>query len=105
MALWTMLVSVLMIVMAFVSRVVKLHRRLSVDIFGGARAWFSTLVRKMLRTVYVWSGMGNFPRSLKHALCYRPLLAIFLAARFLADGWSSMFFEVRLLSTRVVPIL
>lgn len=104
-ALWTMLVSVLMIVMAFISRVVKLHRRLSVDILGGVRAWFSTLARKMLRIVYVWCGISNSPRGLKHALCYRPLLAIFLAARFLADGWCSMFFEVRLWRILVVSIL
>lgn len=94
---WTTLVSALLIGLGFVSRVVKLHRSLSVAIFGQARLWLSIRARQLLRIVFEWSYEGSSRHSLRHSLCYRPLFALFLAARFLLDGWASVAFEVRIL--------
>lgn len=95
----TMMVSIMLILIGFASRVVKLHRKLSIDIFGRARAWLSDRIRQLLHTVFTWCCRDCSPRSLKRTLCYHPLLAIFLTARFLLDGWASVYFEVRASST------
>lgn len=92
--LWTMVVSMLIIVCAFASRVVKLHRALSVDIFGRARARLSIHARKVLRCVYVRCDTPGAVANLSRSLCYRPLLAMYLVVRFLFDAWSSLLLEV-----------
>ncbi|KAJ5580261.1 uncharacterized protein N7459_006246 [Penicillium hispanicum] len=75
-----MILSIIFIVIAFVSRVIKLHRTLS--------------LRRGLRRVYIWSGRSGSTRSLKRKLGYHPLLAIFLTARLVLDGWWSVFLEL-----------
>lgn len=93
---WSMIFSVALIIMAFVSRIVKLHRTLSVTLVGRARGAVSTQLRRLLRTVYAWSNSKPAPGGLRNLLCYRPMLAIYLALRALLDGWTSMGVEVSL---------
>jgi hypothetical protein len=88
------LVSVMLISIAFASRVVKLHRTLSVNILGRARLWLSARTRRILRIIFTWCCQDGCLHSLKRSLLYRPLLAAFLTARFLLDGWGSVFSEV-----------
>lgn len=95
---WSMMFSIGLIIMAFISRIVKLHRTLSVNLVGRARALVSNQLRKLLRIVHVWSNPRPAPAGLKTLLCYRPIFAIYLALRTLLDGWTSMGVEVRLSS-------
>ncbi|KAJ5953116.1 hypothetical protein N7454_000012 [Penicillium verhagenii] len=88
----TMVASVLLIILAFTSRVVKLHRTLSVGIFGRARAFLSSYTRGRLLLVFNWCSNGS-PRSLKRTLCYYPVFAAFLQFRFFLDFWASMLLE------------
>lgn len=90
----TVIVSGTFIVVAFASRVVKMHKALSVDVFGRARRWLSIRMRQVLRFIFIRCCRSSAPHSLKRSLCYRPILAIFLTARLLLDGWSSVFSEV-----------
>ena len=90
----SMVISVLLIAIGFLSRVVRLHKRLSVDLVGNVRRSISESLRKKLQTVYSWCDVENSPNSLKRLLVYRPLLAVFLSLRVVLDAWSSMFLEV-----------
>ncbi|CAG8129941.1 unnamed protein product [Penicillium nalgiovense] len=91
---WSVLVSVILIGVAFFSRVIKLHKALSVDVFGRARKWLSIRARRILRIVFDWACKKPHLHSLRRSICYRPLLAVFLTARLVCDGWSSVLFEV-----------
>ena len=90
---WSMVFSILLIVIGFVLRIVKLYKAISVNAVGRARGWVSIRCRRLLRIIYNWCS-GSPHKSLKRTLCYRPLLTVFLLARVLFDGWSSMFLEV-----------
>jgi len=92
--LWSMVLSVLIIAIGFISRVMKLHKMLSVTIWGNLRTWASVRARGMLRVVYKLCTTRSRARGLSFSLVYRPLFAVFLAARFVLDAWSSMFVEV-----------
>ena len=94
MGLASMVVSVLLLVLGFISRVIRLHRSLSVFIFGRARTVCSEKARHFLRRVYTNMHMETSGLTFKRMFVYRPLLAIFLAARNLLDLWNSMFIEV-----------
>ncbi|KAJ6012353.1 hypothetical protein N7522_002708 [Penicillium canescens] len=93
-ALWSMNLSVLIIIIGFFSRVVKLHKALSVTLWGGLRTRMSVQARSMLRVVYNWCSTSGPVQGLRFSLVYRPLFAVFLVARFGLDVWSSMFAEV-----------
>ena len=93
MAFISMIISVFLIVVGFASRVVKLHRSLSVGVIGRSRDFLSSHARRGLRFVFKWCSVGS-PRNLKRTLCYYPLLAAFLELRLLLDFWSSMLLEV-----------
>ncbi|OQE32559.1 hypothetical protein PENFLA_c001G09056 [Penicillium flavigenum] len=88
------LVSVILIGVAFFSRVIKLHKALSVGVFGRARKWLSIRARRILRIVFDWACKERHPHSLRRSICYRPLLAVFLTACLVRDAWSSVLFEV-----------
>lgn len=92
--LCSMILSVLTIAIGFISRVMKLHKMLSVTLWGGLRIRTSHRSRAILRVIYRWSVKSGPAQGLSFSLVYRPLLAVFLAARFLLDAWVSMFVEV-----------
>ncbi|CAG8139695.1 unnamed protein product [Penicillium salamii] len=91
--LCSMILSVLTIAIGFISRVMKLHKMLSVTLWGGLRIRTSHRSRAILRVIYRWSVKSGPAQGLSFSLVYRPLLAVFLAARFLLDAWVSMFVE------------
>ena len=93
-AFLSMIFSVLLIALPFVSRIVKLHRMLSVNIFGLARAYLSFHARRPLRVVFNWCSNSSHG-SLKRTLCYYPIFAVFLELKLIVDFWSSMLVEVR----------
>lgn len=90
----SMIISVLLIAFGYLSRVIRLHRILSVRVGAGTRRYVSERVRRWLQKVYNWCDVGNSPGGLKRLLIYRPLLALFLSVRVISDAWSSMFVEV-----------
>ncbi|KAJ5952525.1 uncharacterized protein N7479_010938 [Penicillium vulpinum] len=91
---WSALVSAILTIIAFVSRVIKLYRPLSVGVFSRGRAWLSVRARRILRIVFVWACKERHPHSLRRSICYRPLLAILLTTGLVCDVWSSVLFEV-----------
>jgi hypothetical protein len=86
----SMVISTLLLILGFLSRIIRLHKRLSIDLALCLRSCLSGFVRKYLRRIYV----ETTPRSLSRLLVYRPLLTIFLVCRVSLDLWSSMFLEV-----------
>ncbi|KAJ5171285.1 uncharacterized protein N7500_004068 [Penicillium coprophilum] len=90
----SMIVSMLLIVLGFVFRVMKLYRVLSVGFIQNVRFQISAYVRRLLRVVYLWCCPKHHIPGLRRGLIYRPLLALFLSTRLLMDLWSSMLLEV-----------
>lgn len=93
-AFWSTIVSTLLILLGFVSRVVKLHPLLSAGLVGKGRAWLSALARRPLNVLFDTLCKKKPYKSLSRTLIYRPLLAGFLAGRLLLSVWSSMLMEV-----------
>lgn len=95
MALASMAVSVLLLCLAFISRVIRLHKSLSINFVAELKKAISERLRKCLRKSYVKLNIEDMPtKSLRRTMVYRPLLAAFLAMRIGADAWTSMFVEV-----------
>ncbi|KAJ5922900.1 hypothetical protein N7516_010603 [Penicillium verrucosum] len=92
-ALYSMILSVLTIAIGFISRVMKLHKMLSVTLWGGLRIRASLRARAILHGLYKWCIAGGAVQGLRFSLVYRPLFAVFLVARFTLDAWVSMFVE------------
>ncbi|KAJ5496687.1 hypothetical protein N7463_008674 [Penicillium fimorum] len=90
---WGMIFSMLLIAFGFVARIVKMHKTISVDVWGKARAKLSMQARRLLSIAFSWCCLGSSPNCLKRTLIYRPLLTTLLIARLFLDWWSSMFFE------------
>lgn len=90
----SMVISVLLIAFGFLSRVVRLHKTLSVRVVGGTRRYVSEKVFEWLQKVYDWCHPGTTPSGIRRLLLYRPLLALFLSVRVISDAWTSMFVEV-----------
>lgn len=93
----TMVLSVLVLALGFVTRVVKLYKVLSVTVVKSTRMKISGRLRRGLLWVYKGLGLDSNPRrrSLRRTLIYRPLLSAFLVLRVLVDMWASMVVEVR----------
>jgi hypothetical protein len=90
----SMVISTLLLILGFLNRIVRLHKRLSIDLALYLRSRLSEFIRKYLRRIYAWCDVQTTPRSLSRLLVYRPLLTIFLVFRLSLDLWSSMFLEV-----------
>lgn len=90
----TMVISVVLLVLGFIYRVIRLHKSLSVCVVGRARTVCSEKARYVLRLVYSRIGMETSGLTFKRMFFYRPLLALFLTTRALLDLWNSMFIEV-----------
>ena len=91
-------ISTLLLILGFLNRVVRLHKRLSIDLAQCLRSWLSDFAKKYLRRIYAWCDVQTTPHSLSRLLVYRPLLSIFLVCRVSLDMWSSMFLEVCVVS-------
>lgn len=93
-ALCSMVLSVLTIAIGFISRVMKLHKIISVTLWGGLRIRASLRARAILRVIYKRCTTSGPVQGLRFSLVYRPLFTVFLVARFALDAWVSMFVEV-----------
>lgn len=91
----SMVVSILLILFGFGTRVAKLYKYLSVGVFGRLRAFLSRGCRRLLRRVYIYSfSASSKKRTLRWNLLYLPLLSTFLMGRLLLDQWCSLYLEV-----------
>ena len=90
----SMVLSILALILGFLGRVIRLHKRLSIDLAQRLRLYLSRSLRKRLHRIYAWCDVQTTPRSLGRLLIYRPLLIIFLVCRVSLDIWCSMFLEV-----------
>lgn len=98
----SMVVSIMLILFGFGTRVTKLYKPLSVGVFGRLRACLSRGCRRLLRHVYIYSSSGpNKKKTLRWNFLYLPLLSIFLMGRLLLDQWCSLYLEVILSKTSV----
>lgn len=91
-----MIISTLFLILAFIIRVVRLHKTLSVEYIDRPRRFLSGLARMSLRGVCAWCYVHAYPHSLKRYLIYHPLLGLFLLLRVLLDVYTSMLMEVSL---------
>ena len=99
----SMVLSILLLGVSFMSRIVRLHKVLSVTLFSTCRRYLSRRARKQLRGMYTHCEQTgdrtlkrNKPRVrlLFRLFYYRPALAVFLAMRAVLDVWSSLALEV-----------
>jgi hypothetical protein len=100
----SMIVSVLLMGLGFISRIVRLHRSLTIGLVVASRRYLSERGRRFLRLRYkkakydpsgLSHGQSGGKAVLKNLFFYRPLLGTYLAFRAVLDLWSSMVVEVR----------
>jgi hypothetical protein len=97
----SMIISVLLMGLGFLSRVVRLHRALSIGVVAALRRYLSERARRHLRKNHE-KAMKHFKSGdIKHfrtvmSFQCRPALALFLTIRILLDIWSSLILEVSL---------
>jgi hypothetical protein len=102
----SMIVSVLLMGLGFASRIVRLHRSLTIGLVVASRRYLSESGRRFLRLQYERAkypsdssgpsqGRSGRKTILENLFFYRPLLGTFLAFRAVLDLWSSMIIEVR----------
>lgn len=104
----SMIISVLLMGLGFVSRFIRLHKSLAVGILKAGRQYLSERARSYLRKAYkkcktpLQPASQDLSRSLrvlrspdlKLMLIYRPMLAIFLIIRVVLNLWTSLILEV-----------
>lgn len=98
---FSMIISIMLIVLGFAFRAMKMYKMLYTDTIQSVRSRISIYVRGLLRAVYLWCCPGKHILGLRRGLLYRPLLAVFLLTRLLIDIGSSMLLEVGFLNALV----
>ncbi|KAJ6049734.1 Methylthioribulose-1-phosphate dehydratase [Penicillium canescens] len=93
-AIQTSIASAVFVVVAFISRVVRLHKVLSIGILGQAIYWLDSQGRQLLWVLFKWLCAGESIYSLKRSLIYRPLFGAFKTLRLLLVSWASFAVEV-----------
>ncbi|KAJ6052295.1 Methylthioribulose-1-phosphate dehydratase [Penicillium canescens] len=86
--------AIFFVVVAFISRVVRLHKVLSIGILGQAIYWLDSQGRQLLWVLFKWLCAGESIYSLKRSLIYRPLFGAFKTLRLLLVSWASFAVEV-----------
>jgi hypothetical protein len=94
----TVAISIVFIVVGYVARIVRLHRKLSVDMVGKTRNFITTHAKRPLKFLFEALRAAESPNSFFVLFLFRPLFAVFIVFRMLADLWTSMFFEVSTMS-------
>lgn len=90
---WTPIVSAIFIMVAFFSRVVRLHEVLSVGI-NRATNWLHGQTQGLLWVLFRMLCTEGDIYSLKRSLGYRPAFAVVMVLRFMLDSWASFVVEV-----------
>jgi hypothetical protein len=96
----SMIISVLLMGLGFLSRVVRLHRALSIGVLTASRRYLSERTRQLLRKSHEKAMKHLKSGDIKHfrmvvSFQYRPALALFISIRILLDIWSSFILEVK----------
>jgi hypothetical protein len=91
----SMIISVLLMGLGFLSRVIRLHQALSLSVVAALRRYLSERARQLLRKVHEKSMKHLKSGDLKRfrmvmSFQYRPALSCFLTIRILLDIWSSL---------------
>lgn len=90
---WTPIVSAIFMVVAFVTRVVRLHKFSSAGV-SRAIKWLDSQMQRLLQACFRKLCKEADIYSLKRSLGYRPLLGIVMTLRFVLDSWASLAVEV-----------
>lgn len=90
----TMIFSCSLLILGFLTRVIRLHKVLSIDFILRMKSWLSKVARRCLWRVYAWCQAEPNAKGLRRSLVYHPLLACFFMLRVSLDVYSSMFMEV-----------
>ncbi|KAJ5523842.1 hypothetical protein N7494_010492 [Penicillium frequentans] len=90
---WTPIISAIFIVVAFFSRVVRLHMALSVGVNRATQRLNGQMQRLLWVLFRVLCTEGDI-YSLKRSLGYRPVFAIVMVLRFVLVSWASFAVEV-----------
>lgn len=103
----SMIISVLLLGLGFLSRIVRLHRSLALGIVSRPRKYLSNVVRNRLRKHHdkclkTTDPAVDHPSYARTLNIYRPALAVFLAFRFILDLWSSLALEVSIVLHLIV---
>lgn len=99
----SMVVSVLLLLHGFFTRVVKMSRRVSQSITGNIRRPISHYSQKLLMKISSRNEKRNrrgLRQRMWHILIIQPCLAVVISARIIADTYSSLFTEVSMHDTR-----
>lgn len=96
-----LIILLLLIGIGFVTRIVKLHRSLAISLVSRVRGNLSKGARKYLWTLYTWRESSTSSMRRTGKIFYIPALSLFLTLRIILDNWSSMFFEVYTVHSRV----
>jgi hypothetical protein len=96
----SMIISVLLMGLGFLSRVVRLHRALSIGVLTASRRYLSERTRQILQKSHEKAMKHLKSGDIKHfrmvlSFQYRPALALFISIRILLDIWSSLILEVK----------
>lgn len=92
---WTPVLSAVFLLVAFISRVVKVHKYLS-EKASQTQGLLDKGGRHILRVIFDAFFARCDARGLRRSLAYRPILAAFLTLRFFVELWTSLAFEVRI---------
>lgn len=99
----SMVFSALFLFLGFLTRAVKMSRRLSQSIMTKVRRPISHHSQRILVKVSCRNGKRNrqdLRNCIWHLVVVQPCLAVFISARIIADSYSSLFTEVRTTSHR-----
>lgn len=90
----TSILSAIFVMVAFISRVVRLHKFLKVRTLGQATYWLDFQGRQFLWILFKWFCARESIYSLKRSLIYRPVFGILVTLRLLLVSWASFAVEV-----------
>lgn len=97
---WTPVVSAIFMVVAFLTRVVRLHKSSSAGV-NRTINWLDGQMQRILQVCFKNICREVEVYSFKCSLGYRPLLGIVMSLRFVSDSWASLAVEVSPVSCTV----
>ena len=90
---WTPIISASFVVSAFICRVVRLHKALSMGV-SRATKWLDGQAQRLLWVLFRILCTEEDIYSLKRSLAYRPVFGVVMILRFLLESWTSFAVEV-----------
>lgn len=90
---WTPIISASFVVNAFICRVVRLHKALSMGV-SRATKWLDGQAQRLLWVLFRILCTEEDIYSLKRSLAYRPVFGVVMILRLLLESWTSFAVEV-----------